>query len=248
MLVPNEEPKKSKKPRKAAKPNKSRERSFAVPVPASSVELSLVNLDAAGIDVHSDMHMQKAMEQMNVKLMEVVTDVTRVTGMSIIEAIPEGERDPIKLAKLRDNRCFRSEKEIALALEGTWRPEHLFELRQVHDLYHFHHRQITECDQQVQAELAKFANRAGENAGSRRVQSTRPSCNLHAMRPYNAKTRRKRDSRSSPSAMINRPSVHDAAMIKVRPTRLKKSRRGRRRRWRRHRPLSWTVSGSGPTP
>ena len=47
-------------------------------------------------------------------------------------------------------------------MEGTWRPEHLFELRQAHELYQFHHRQITECDQQIQAELAKFANRAGE--------------------------------------------------------------------------------------
>ena len=47
-------------------------------------------------------------------------------------------------------------------MQGTWRPEHLFELRQAYDLYQFHHRQITECDQQVEAELAKFPNRAGE--------------------------------------------------------------------------------------
>jgi transposase len=107
-------------------------------------------------------HMQKAMEQMNVKLAEVVTDITGLTGMSIIEAILNGERDPIKLAKLRDERCHRSEDEIALALQGTWRPEHLFELRQARALYQFHHQQITECDQQVEAELTKFPNRAGE--------------------------------------------------------------------------------------
>src|SRR6266446_3294531 len=106
-------------------------------------------------------HMQKAMEQMNIKLTEVVTDITGLTGMSIISAILEGERDPIKLAKLRDERCHHSEDQIALALEGTWRPEHLFELKQAHELYRFHHRQITECDQHVEAELAKFANRAG---------------------------------------------------------------------------------------
>jgi transposase len=74
----------------------------------------------------------------------------------------EGERDPIKLAKLRDKRCLRSETEIALALEGTWRPEHLFELRQAYELYQFHHRQISECDKQVEAELANFPNRAGQ--------------------------------------------------------------------------------------
>ena len=85
-----------------------------------------------------------------------------VTGMSIIDAILNGERDPIKLAQLRHGGCHHSEEEIALALEGTWRPEHLFELRQARELYRFHHWQITECDQQVEAELATFANRAGE--------------------------------------------------------------------------------------
>jgi len=107
-------------------------------------------------------HMQKALEQMNVKLAEVVSDITGHTGMSIIGAILDGERDPIKLAKLRDERCHHSEDQIALALQGTWRPEHLFELRQARALYQFHHEQITECDQQVEAELANFPNRAGE--------------------------------------------------------------------------------------
>ena len=289
MVVPNQEPKKPSNRKKPAKPNKSRARSLPVPVPASSAPLNLINPDAAGIDVHSNMHMvcvpadrdanpvrqfgantadlqeiaawlkkcrvttvalestgvywialfellesegfqvnlvepgqlsrcgarpktdvldaqwiqrlhsygllrtsfrppdsvlalraywrqrqmqvryaashvqhmQKAMEQMNVKLAEVVNDITGLTGMSIIDAILEGERDPIKLARLRDERCHHSEDQIALALEGTWRPEHLFELRQARELYQFHQQQITECDQHVQAELAKFSNRAG---------------------------------------------------------------------------------------
>jgi transposase len=290
MVVPNPEPKKSRKPNQPAQPNQSRQRSRAVPLPASSAPLQVINSDAAGIDVHSDMHMvcvpadraadpvrqfgantadlqeivtwlktcrvrtvalestgvywiplfellesegfevnlvepgqlsrcgarpktdvldaqwiqrlhsygllrgsfrppdsvlalpaywrqrqmqvryaashvqhmQKALEQMNVKLTEVVSDITGLTGMSIIDAILGGQRDPIKLAKLRDERCRHSEDQIALALHGTWRPEHLFELRQSRALYQFHHQQITECDQQVQAELAKFPNRAGE--------------------------------------------------------------------------------------
>jgi transposase len=107
-------------------------------------------------------HIQKALEQMNVKLPEVLTDITGLTGMLIIDAILNGERDPIKLAKLRDERCHHSEDQIALALQGTWRPEHLFELQQALDLYRFHHHQITECDQRVEAELAKFPNRARE--------------------------------------------------------------------------------------
>jgi len=106
-------------------------------------------------------HMQKALEQMNVKLTEVVSDITGLTGMLIIDNILEGERDPTKLAKLRHERCHRTEAEIARALEGTWRPEHLFELRQARALFRFHHTQITECDQQIQAELAKLVNRAG---------------------------------------------------------------------------------------
>jgi transposase len=105
-------------------------------------------------------HMQKALEQMNVKLTEVVSDITGLTGQRIIEAILQGERNPHKLAHLRDPKCKNSVLTIAKALEGTWRPEHLFELRQAHDLYQFHHRQIAECDAMIRDELAKLPNRA----------------------------------------------------------------------------------------
>ncbi len=57
MVVPNEEPKKPTKPKRPARPRKSRERSLPVPVPASAAALQVINPDAAGIDVHSDMHM-----------------------------------------------------------------------------------------------------------------------------------------------------------------------------------------------
>ena len=111
---------------------------------------------------HHVQHMQKALEQMNLKLTEVVSDITGLTGMLIIGAILEGQRDPNELAQLRHPQCHHSEPEIALALDGTWRPEHLFELQQAHELYQFHHRQIAECDQRIEAELAQFPNRAGE--------------------------------------------------------------------------------------
>jgi len=296
MVVPNQEPKKPAKPRKPtnpkkpARPGKSRERSFPVPVPTSPAALQIINPDAAGIDVHSDMHMvcvpadrdanpvrrfgantvdlheivawlkkcriktvalestgvywiplfellesegfgvnlvepgqlsrcgarpktdvldaqwiqrlhsygllrasfrppdsvlalraywrqrqmlvryaasdvqhmQKALEQMNVKLTEVVSNITGVTGMLIIAAILQGERDAIKLARLRDPRCGHGQDEIALALQGTWRHEHLFALRQAYDLYQFRHAQIAACDEKVKAELANFPSRAGE--------------------------------------------------------------------------------------
>jgi transposase len=79
-------------------------------------------------------HMQKALEQMNVKLTEVLADITGLTGRRIMEAILNGERDPRKLAALRHVQCHHDEETIAKALEGTWRPEHLFALRQAHEL------------------------------------------------------------------------------------------------------------------
>src|SRR4051812_16102580 len=113
-------------------------------------------------------HMQKALEQMNVKLAEVVSNITGVTGTAIIEAILRGERDPQKLAALRHEKCHRSEEEIARALEGTWRPEHLFALKQTYELYQFHHRQITACDQQIAAELARLPDRSGDKPSGRK--------------------------------------------------------------------------------
>jgi len=107
-------------------------------------------------------HMQKALEQMNVKLTEVASDITGLTGTAIIAAILRGQRDPKKLAALRHEQCARSEEEYAKALEGTWRAEHLFALKQAYELYQFHQRQITACDQQIEEELARLPNRAGD--------------------------------------------------------------------------------------
>src|SRR5271166_1020451 len=79
--------------------------------------------------------MQKALEQMNLKLTEVISDITGTTGMAIIRAIVHGERDRHQLAKLRDPRCKHPEPTIALALEGTWQAEHLFALKQSLEIY-----------------------------------------------------------------------------------------------------------------
>ncbi len=91
-------------------------------------------------------HMQKALEQMNIKLTEAVSDVTGVTGMLIIKAILRGERDPLQLAKYRQDNCKQTEQQIARALQGNWREEHLFSLKQAVKAYEFEHRQQTECD------------------------------------------------------------------------------------------------------
>ena len=75
-------------------------------------------------------HMQKALEEMNVKLTEVVSDITGLTGLKIIKDIVKGVRDPVKLAQHRHELCKASAAEIAQALVGNWREEHLFALRQ----------------------------------------------------------------------------------------------------------------------
>ena len=106
-------------------------------------------------------HMQKALEQMNVKLPEVVSDITGVTGLAIIKAILAGEREPRKLAKLRDERCKRTEAEIARALQGNWREEHLFALKQALELYQDYEHLLRECDAKLETHLATFADKSG---------------------------------------------------------------------------------------
>lgn len=101
-------------------------------------------------------HMQKALTQMNLRLANVVSDITGVTGLRIIKAILEGERDPLVLASMRDRRCKNSEATIARSLHGTFRLEHLFSLKQAVDLHTFYQGQIAECDRQILEQLAAF--------------------------------------------------------------------------------------------
>jgi transposase len=104
--------------------------------------------------------MQKALEQMNLKLTEVVSDITGKTGITIIRAILEGERDSQLLATHRDKRCQHDQATIAKALEGHWRAEHLFALQQAVDQYDFIQQQLRTCDQQIEACLQAFVAQA----------------------------------------------------------------------------------------
>jgi transposase len=90
--------------------------------------------------------MQKALELMNLKLTAVLGDVTGVTGLSIIRAILSGQRDPCELARLRDKRCKHSVEQIATALEGRYRPEHLCELRCCLTMWEKYQEVIAEVD------------------------------------------------------------------------------------------------------
>ena len=100
--------------------------------------------------------MQKALEQMNLQLHKVVDDVTGETGLAIIDAILNGERDGKKLAALRNHRCRKSEDEIARALVGDFREELLFCLRQELEAYRFVRAQMNRCDEEILARLKAF--------------------------------------------------------------------------------------------
>jgi transposase len=94
-------------------------------------------------------HMQKALQQMNVQLSQVLTDITGTTGLAIIRAIVAGERDPVHLARFRDPRCAHSTEDIAKALTGHYRAEHVFALQQALALYDVYTAQVRECDAEI---------------------------------------------------------------------------------------------------
>ncbi len=135
-------------------------------------------------------HMQKALEQMNLKLTNVLSDITGTTGMKIIRSVLAGERNPKKLAKYRDPRCKKSEKEIAKSLHGNWRDEHLFALQQAVELYDFYQTRIQSCDQQIQNQLCRFEDRSkdsdlpsptGKSKGSKKKLTFDATTHLYQM-------------------------------------------------------------------
>jgi transposase len=123
-------------------------------------------------------HMQKALEQMNVKLTEVVSSITGVTGMLIIKAILDGQRDPMKLAEYRQAGCKNDKATIARALEGTWRDEHLFELAQAYELYHTFQMKVTQCDKRIEQAVGKLPDRSAGAKAERKPQK-------HGRKPNN---------------------------------------------------------------
>jgi len=103
---------------------------------------------------------QKALTQMNVQLANVLSDVSGMTGQTIIKAILAGERDPHKLAAFRDHRVKASEEEIARSLEGHWEDDVLFVLKQEQDGYEFCRKQMAECDQRLEQYLQQREDRS----------------------------------------------------------------------------------------
>ena len=120
--------------------------------------------------------MQKALVLMNLKLTKVLGDITGVTGLKILRAILAGARDPEALAKLRDRRCRKSEPEIATALDGRYRPEHLSELRSCLLMWEKYQEVIATLDGEIAAHLVTMRRRSSlpPLAAKTRVRGRKP--------------------------------------------------------------------------
>jgi transposase len=108
--------------------------------------------------------MQKALISMNIQLANAISDISGVSGLAILRAILKGERDPQRLAQLRDRRIQASEEEVAASLQGHWREDVLFELGQVMEAYDFYQKQMATCDRRLQEYLAALPERERQSA------------------------------------------------------------------------------------
>ena len=129
--------------------------------------------------------MQKALIMMNLQLHKVVSDITGLTGMTIIRAMVAGERNPNKLAALKDRRIHSSTEQIAKALTGDYRAEHLFVLQQELTLYDIYQQQIAATDREIENCLAKFESQTEDSPPPRKGKKRKkapgnePNFNLH---------------------------------------------------------------------
>jgi len=106
-------------------------------------------------------HMQKALTQMNIQLANVISDVAGETGLKILRAILAGERDGYALAGLKNSRIQASDEEIAKSLQGSWRAEHLFALKQALDSFDFTGTQLAEVDLEIERQLVSLGTHEG---------------------------------------------------------------------------------------
>ena len=105
-----------------------------------------------------EQHMQKALDRMNLKIHDVLSDLTGVSGLQMVEAILKGERDPAALLALCDPQIQkRKASQLKAALEGNWKAEHLFALRQAHELWQCYQQKIAECDAAIAEVLQEIA-------------------------------------------------------------------------------------------
>lgn len=119
------------------------------------------------------LHLQKAMEQMNLKLDNVFSDILGKSGQAIIKAILNGEKDPKKLAMLADPRCKKTREEIEMSLQATWDEAQLFIMKQSDSAYHMYQDQIKECDAKIE-EQARLYTATIDAPKTELIRTTKP--------------------------------------------------------------------------
>jgi transposase len=112
---------------------------------------SLVQMAAAHVQ-----HMQKALTQMNLQIHHVLSDITGQSGLAILDAIVQGERNPVVLAQLRDRRVKASEEVVVKSLVGDYRREHLFTLEQSLKVFRYYQELVAACDKEIEEHLDNF--------------------------------------------------------------------------------------------
>lgn len=117
--------------------------------------------------------MQKALEQMNLQLHKVLSDISGVSGLCIIRTIVSGERDPATLAKMRDKSVKKSEEEIVKALCGDWREEQLFLLGAALEMFDLYHEKIRQCDRRIEECICSFEDKADKDKPSPKPKTSK---------------------------------------------------------------------------
>ncbi len=120
-------------------------------------------------------HMQKALTEMNVQLANVISDISGETGLRMIDALLAGERDPRRLAALKDGRIRASTAELARALAGHWKDEHLFVLEQARLSYAHYQEQILQCEQRIQQQMRAVESRLPQALPLAEPEAAEPS-------------------------------------------------------------------------
>ena len=111
-------------------------------------------------------HVHKSLDQMNVQIHHVISDITGVTGMAIVDAIVGGNTNPKELAKLRDHRIKASIETVTKSLVGDYRPEHIFTLKQSLTAYRYYQQLIADCDHEIQQRIHTFDSKNDKPTGS----------------------------------------------------------------------------------
>ena len=118
-------------------------------------------------------HMHKALTQMNIQLTNVLSDIVGESGQKILRAIVAGERDGQVLGAMKNVRVHASVDEIAKSLQGNWRAEHLFALRQALGAFDFVGTQLAECDAEIERQMQALKAHDGDPAKGKKRSRAR---------------------------------------------------------------------------